>query len=145
MPEPDPAIDLSVDDAPDPADVAYIEDQLNALNCRVTGYDDYRPLAIFVRNPYGAIIAGLTGFTWGGTLKIDHLWVHEAHRDQGYGARLVRAAEREALARGCRQAVLETHSFQAPTFYPKLGYVECGLAPDWPVGHQQHYFSKHLA
>jgi GNAT superfamily N-acetyltransferase len=70
--------------------------------------------------------------------------VRDDHRRKGYGARLVRAAEREALARGCRQAVLDTHSFQAPDFYPQLGYVRCGAAQDWPIGHQQHYFTKRL-
>lgn len=144
MSEPHPAADLTVDDAPDLADVTFIEDQLNAFNVRITGHDDYRPLAIFVRDPHGAPVAGLTGFTWGHALKIGHLWVHEEYRGQGYGTQLVRAAEREAVARGCRQAVLETHSFQAPDFYPKLGYVQCGVAQDWPVGFAQHYFTKRL-
>ncbi len=54
------------------------------------------------------------------------------------------AAEREAVARGCRQAVVDTHSFQAPDFYSRLGYVRCGLAEDWPLGYQQIYFQKRL-
>lgn len=141
---PQPAAALTVEDAPDPADVASVEDQLNAYNMRVTSYHDYRPLAVFIRDPSSAIIAGLTGFTWGGALKISYIWVHDDHRHQGYGTRLVLTAEREALARGCRQAVLDTHSFQAPDFYPKLGYVQCGLAQDWPLGYQQYYFTKRL-
>jgi hypothetical protein len=57
----------------------------------------------------------------------------------------VAAAEREALGRGCRQAILDTHSFQAPDFYPRLGYLLCGTADDYPVGHQQLYFQKRLS
>jgi GNAT superfamily N-acetyltransferase len=136
--------DLTVEDNPSEADLAYVENQIHAYNIAATGYDDYRPLAIFVRDDRDEIVAGLTGFTWGGALKIEYLWVEETLRDLGYGARLVRAAEREAVARGCRQAVLDTHSFQAPGFYPRLGYTQCGLAEDWPVGHQQHYFHKAL-
>lgn len=135
---------LTIEDAPSEADERFVEERLLAYNIAATGYDDYRPLAVFVRDASGAIIAGLTGFTWGGALKIEFVWVSEDQRNQGYGARLVRAAEREAMARGCRQAVLDTHSFQAPDFYPRLGYVRCGLAEDWPVGYQQAYFHKRL-
>ncbi|HEY1389979.1 MAG TPA: GNAT family N-acetyltransferase [Ktedonobacterales bacterium] len=135
---------LTTEDAPNEADVRFVEERIIAYNVAATGYDDYRPLAIFVRDDEGAIIAGLSGFTWGGTLKVELLWVHDDLRGQGCGSRLVEAAEREAVARGCRQAVLDTHSFQAPDFYPRLGYVRCGLAEDWPVGHQEIYLHKRL-
>jgi len=134
---------LAIEDAPNEADVRFVEERIDAYNVAVTGYDDYRPLAIFVRDSEGAIIAGLTGFTWGCALKVEFFWVHEDLRGQGYGSRLMDAAEREAVARGCRQAVLDTHSFQAP-FYPRLGYVRCGLAEDWPLGYQQIFFEKRL-
>jgi GNAT superfamily N-acetyltransferase len=136
--------DLSVEDAPSDADVAFVQDQLHAYNIATTGYADYRPLAIFLRDDAGEIIAGLIGFTWGGTLKIETLWVRSDERGRDLGSHLVQAAEREAIARGCKQTILETHSFQAPGFYPKLGYIQCGLAEDWPVGHQHHYFHKRL-
>jgi GNAT superfamily N-acetyltransferase len=139
-----PDEDLTIEDNPREADVDYIEDRLDAFNITTTGYDDYRSLAVFVRDGGGALVAGLTGFTWGGTLRIAYLWVDETLRGQGYGARLMAAAEREALARGCRQAVLETHSFQAPAFYSKLGYTQSGGAEDWPVGYQELYFQKRL-
>jgi len=135
---------LTIEDVPNEADVRFVEERIDAYNIAITGYDDYRPLAIFVRDSEGAIIAGLTGFTWGGTLKVEFFWVHEDLRGQGYGSRLMDAAEREAVARGCRLAVVDTHSFQAPDFYSKVGYVRCGLVEDWPLGHQQIYFQKRL-
>lgn len=138
------ALNLTVEDAPNEADIRFVEERIIAYNVAATGYDDYRPLALFVRNDQGAIIAGLAGFTWGRTLKIELLWVHETLRGQGYASRLVETAEREAVARGCQHAVLDTHSFQAPDFYPRLGYARCGLAEDWPLGHQQIYFQKRL-
>jgi GNAT superfamily N-acetyltransferase len=136
---------LMVEDSPAAADVRFVEDQLHAYSIHMTGYQDYHPLALFVRDERGAIAGGLSGFTWGGTLKIEVLWLREDWRGRGYGARLVAAAEREAVARGCRQAVLDTHSYQAPEFYPKLGYTVCGVADDWPVGHRQYHFHKRLA
>jgi GNAT superfamily N-acetyltransferase len=50
------------------------------------------------------------------------LWVEPSHRRQGVGARLVKAFEQRAEARGCRTFYLETFSFQAPQLYRSLGY-----------------------
>src|SRR5690349_5204747 len=82
---------LAIEDAPNEADVRFVEERTDAYNIAVTGYDDYRPLATFVRDDEGAIIAGLTGFTWGGTLKIEYVWVHDDLRGQGHGSRLIQA------------------------------------------------------
>ncbi len=71
------AHDLMLDNAPAEADVRFIEEQLVAYNIGATGYNDYRPLAVFARDESGTIRAGLTGFTWGSALKIEYLWVHE--------------------------------------------------------------------
>jgi ribosomal protein S18 acetylase RimI-like enzyme len=136
--------DLTIDDAPSEADVRFIEEQLVSYNIATTGYNDYHPLAILARDDSGMIRAGLTGFTWGGALKIEYLWVHDELRGQGYGSRMMLAAEQEAVRRDCHLAVVDTHSFQAPHFYPKLGYVQCGLVEDWPVGHTDTTFRKVL-
>ena len=136
--------DLHMTENPEEADWNFVQDQLHAFNMRATGYDDYRPLAIFVRDETGAIIAGLTAFTWGGTLRIEYVWVHEQWRKHGYGKRMVETAEQEAIARGCKQVVLDTHSFQAPDFYPKLGYSLCGVMEDNPMGYQQFFFQKRV-
>jgi GNAT superfamily N-acetyltransferase len=135
---------LRIEDAPDPQDVAFVEDSLDAYNIAMTDAHDYRPLAIFVRDKTGAIAAGLTAFTWGGTLKIGYLWLREDWRRHGYGSRMLLAAEDEARARGCRQSILETHEFQAPAFYPRHGYTLCGVAEDWPLGYKHYHFQKRL-
>lgn len=135
---------LIIEDAPAEADVRFIEEQLVSYNIAATGYNDYRPLAVLARDDGGAIRAGLTGFTWGGVLKIEYLWVQEQLRGQGYGSRMMIAAEQEAIRRDCLLAVVDTHSFQGPNFYPKLGYVRCGLVEGWPVGHTDTTFRKVL-
>lgn len=126
------------------ADWQLMEENIGRFNIQTTGYDDYLPLAIFVRDAAGVIIAGLTAFTWGGTLRVLYIWLHEDWRRHGYGTQLLAMAEQEALARGCKQAVLDTHSFQAPAFYPARGYTVCGMTDDNPVGFQQITFQKRL-
>ena len=34
---------------PSPSDLQFVENQINHFNIKTTGYDDYQPLAIFVR------------------------------------------------------------------------------------------------
>ena len=138
------AMQIQVTDQPAETDWQWLEGAIDQFNMHLTGYQDYRPLAIFVRDSSCAIIAGLTAYTWGGTLRILVLWVHENWRRYGYGTQLLAAAEQEALARGCSQAVVDTHSFQAPQFYPKRGYTVCGVTDDNPVGFQKITFQKRL-
>lgn len=135
---------LTVEEHPGERDVRLLEDNLHEFNMVATGYFSYRPLAIFVRDEEGRIVAGLTGGMWGGCCEIRYLWVHEALRGMGYGTRLMQAAEREALETGCATIVLSSHSFQAPGFYQKLGYEVVGVAEGYPRGHAQVYLRKSL-
>jgi len=54
--------DITVTDELDPADVAVITDGLRAYDLSQTGYYDFRPLAVFVRDPQtGKVVGGLHG------------------------------------------------------------------------------------
>ena len=49
-------------DTPDSADTAVIADGLRDYNTSQAGYDDYRPLAVFVTDPAsGRVLGGLYG------------------------------------------------------------------------------------
>jgi GNAT superfamily N-acetyltransferase len=136
--------ELRIEDEPRQAEVAALDDRLYRHNVAVTGCDDGRWLAIFVRDGTGEIMAGLHGWTWGGTGFVRTLWVREDLRGQGIGARLLGAAEREAARRGCREMQLDTHSYQAPGFYRRLGYAEIGELPGWPGAFPRTFFRKAL-
>jgi GNAT superfamily N-acetyltransferase len=131
-------------DAPAARDLERLEHEINAFNFRATGCTDGRALAAFVRDATGALRAGLSGHTWGGCCEIRFLWVSEGERRGGLGSALLAAAEREARARGCERVVLSTHSFQAPGFYARHGYAECGRADGYPRGHAQIFLTKSL-
>ena len=131
-------------DHPSPDDVARLEAEVLEFNYSVTGYRDGRELAAFVRDDAGAMVAGLSGFTWGGYCKVEFLWVTAARRRSGLGTALIAAAEAEARARGCDVVLLDTHDFQAPKFYERLGYAAVGRADDCPRGSGQTWYRKRL-
>src|SRR5436190_329787 len=95
--------DLEFDSHPAAGDIAFLEDQINRLNVEETDITDVGLLASFVRDAAGEIVAGIFGWTWGGCCEIRYLWVREDMREQGYGTRLLQAAEQEAAARDCSQ------------------------------------------
>jgi GNAT superfamily N-acetyltransferase len=137
-------VDLVIEEHPDRRDLDFVEDQINGFNIAVTGIDDWRALAIFVRDERGQIAAGLTGGTWGGYLDLRCLWVSEELRGQGLGRRLLLAAEQEARARGCTQVLLDTHDFQAPEFYKRLGYTVFGVFEGIGGRYNRYYLHKQL-
>jgi GNAT superfamily N-acetyltransferase len=119
-------------------------ERMYEFNSKVTGYFDAMLLGARVRNSAGEMIAGLTGYTWGGCAKISHLWVRESQRGRGRGTALLHAAEAEALRRGCSQVVLSTHSFQAPGFYERMGYQPRYAVEGRPRGYSNILFLKSL-
>ncbi len=129
---------------PSQADVDVLRDAIIAFNEDATGYRDGRFLTTFVRDDSGAMIAGLHGFTWGGYAKVEFLWIAASHRRAGIGRALLGAAEHEARARGCALIVLDTHDFQAPAFYEKLGYERCGRTDGTPRNSGQTWYRKSL-
>jgi GNAT superfamily N-acetyltransferase len=136
----------------DPITVSDVDDGLaDALSERIyefnvdaTGFDDRRFLSATRRGDDRTLEAGLTGWTWGGCCYIDLMWVRADLRGTGLGARLLEAAEAEARARGCGQVLVFSHTFQAPDFYRRHGYVEYARTEDSPRGHADLHFVKNL-
>jgi N-acetylglutamate synthase-like GNAT family acetyltransferase len=136
---------MEVTDEAAPEDLQFLEEQINEYNFAITGIHDARLLVIMLRDDAGRICAGLSGHTWGGVAEIRNLWVHHVMRRAGVGSSLLRAAEEEARSRGCVKIVLSTHSFQAPDFYRRHGYVVTGGFSEYPRGHRSIFLAKRLA
>ncbi len=131
------AFELELDDSPSDEETLSLARQINEFNFETTGIRDGRDLMIRLRAADGSLAAGLYGWTWGGCLEVASLWVREDNRGKGHGARLLRTAEEEAIARGCRLAVLGTHDFQAPEFYKKYGYEVVCAIEGYPQGQKR--------
>jgi ribosomal protein S18 acetylase RimI-like enzyme len=63
-------------------------------------------------------------------------------RGEGLGRRVMALAEEEARRRGLSGIWLDTWTFQAPGFYVRLGFTECGRIPDYPPGHDRVFYVK---
>ncbi|MGW2111236.1 GNAT family N-acetyltransferase [Streptomyces sp. NPDC001948] len=139
-------MDLVVTDAPVPADIAAISDALDRFNIENTGIADRTPLAVLVRDPAThQTVGGLTGRTSLGLFFIDLFYLPPQLRGSGLGREILRQAEDEAHARGCRTAVLYTITFQAPGFYQKQGWTRLGEVPCDPPGTSRIFMTKELA
>jgi GNAT superfamily N-acetyltransferase len=142
-------VDLLVEDDPDPEDLALLEMRLADATAAATGHPrtGERLLAVLARDGDGTLVGGISGWTWGGTCELLHLWVDESARGAGLGSRLLDAAEAEAARRGCHQVVLFTHAVHAGhdgQRYPRRGYELVGRVDDYPAGDAALWYRKPL-
>jgi GNAT superfamily N-acetyltransferase len=136
------------------SDVRRIEDEavgrmlrerIDLHNIETTGIVEWHPLTFVVDDEHGRLAGGVDGWEWGGSCFVNALWVREDCRGKGLGSALMDAMEAEARNLGCRQMVLETHSFQAPAFYEQRGFVREGEVAGYPRGEAFILMRKPLA
>jgi GNAT superfamily N-acetyltransferase len=135
-------IDLTA--SPAPEDSQVVREGLETYNAIMGVPFDWVPLALFVRDPQGVILGGLTGGTYWNWLYVSLLWLSEEVRRQGIGRQLLARAEQEGIRRGCRNCFLDTTSFQALPFYLKQGYQLYTQLDDFPPGHSRYFLKKEL-
>ena len=135
---------IHITDRDDDAFADFTLDALRKFNASKAGPSHARPLAVEIHDAQGQPLGGLTGSTSFGWLFIKIFVISESLRGQGVGTAVMQAAEREAVARGCHSAWLDTFEFQARRFYEKLGYSCFGQLPDYPVGHRRFFMRKSL-
>jgi GNAT superfamily N-acetyltransferase len=140
-----PDFTLSVETAPDPADVRAIESGLTEHAIPFTPGPGFQPIGVFARDASGALVGGVYGkvnWTW---LHIGLFWIEEERRRSGLGSALLRSIEAAGVERGCRFAHLDTFSYQARPFYERHGYTLFGTLDDYPPGHKRYFLRKTLA
>ena len=121
-------------DQPGPDDLDAVDAGLHLYNLAAADLGAVRPLACFARADSGEVIGGLRARQWGAADEVQQLWVDEAHRRRGIGARLMRLLEQAAVGRGAAVIYLDTFSFQAPEFYRHCGYETAARIDGFPEG-----------
>lgn len=136
---------LEVTAEPLPRDLAFVGEGLTAFNDGDVGASGRKTLAVFVRDDAGAIVAGISGYTAWGWLYVQWLWVDEKLRGRRIAAGMLEAAEREALARGCQAAWIDTFNPTAAKVYQRQGYQPFGTLADFPLGRNRIFLQKKLS
>jgi GNAT superfamily N-acetyltransferase len=134
---------LTLDPTPDPAIRARLFAMIDRYNDDATDRrEEVRHLSIVLRDGAGAVEGGLVGISYYDWLIVEMLFVPVGRREQGVGARLMRAAEAVAARRGCRGVWLDTGSPAARGFYARIGYDVFATLPDYPRGHEKWWLAR---
>ena len=86
------------------------------------GLSPIRPFSIFIKDQKQNVLGGISGTSFYGSLYIDSLWIEKMLRHQGWGTKLMQAAENIGRERGARFVTVNTMDWEALPFYEKLGY-----------------------
>ncbi|MBS0624382.1 MAG: GNAT family N-acetyltransferase [Verrucomicrobia bacterium] len=132
-----------VDYAPSEADNAVIREGITAFNESILGERD-KEFSIFLKNDVGKVCGGIQAFLGSESIYIEILWVERNLQKQGYGKKLLDAAEQEAIKNGCVFSAVDTFDFQAEEFYLKNGYERIGELKNCWHGHSKMFLRKNL-
>lgn len=95
---------------------------INEYAFQEKGLPPIRAFSIFIKNQKQAILGGISGVTFYGSLYIDSLWIDKPMRHQGWGTKLMQEAEKIGIERRSKFVTLNTMDWEALPFYQKLGY-----------------------
>jgi GNAT superfamily N-acetyltransferase len=135
---------LVVEDAPNPADLAQLEEQVAAAATAAAGVPGEQEFGIFLRDNDGRMLAGISGLAWGGCCQLQAMWVTESLRGRGLARALIAAAEAEAKRRGCALVMFHAYDVLARGFYDRLGYRQVGVIEGCPAGSTARWYRKNL-
>ncbi len=124
-----------------------IDKQFSEYAISATGFDgeSKKPVAFCINSPNNDELLGVcvVRVFWG-IIHIKYLVVNEKYRGQGVGRELIRHALEYGKTESCKVAFVETLSFQAPTFYQKLGFELEFKRDGYKYGISLYYFRKEL-
>ncbi|MET1003041.1 MAG: GNAT family N-acetyltransferase [Acidimicrobiia bacterium] len=124
---------LVVEDAPNLADLALLEERVAAAAIAAAGVGEDRAFGVFIRDDEHRIVAGISGMTWGGCCQLHAMWVDEPLRGRGLGRALMAGAESVARQRGCSLVEFFAYDMLAAGLYERLGYETVGVIEGCPV------------
>jgi GNAT superfamily N-acetyltransferase len=119
-------------------------DAIGEFNLKATGIAEFHEMLTVETDSDGELLAGLYGWSWGGTCWIEALWVREDTRRAASGAGWWPRRRNTQRRHGCTQLALDTHTFQARSFYERHGFEIVGELTDYPKGHSELLFRMQL-
>ena len=127
------------------------EEQAEEIESRLSEFDEkyitYRmdgSIRIGIEED-GKLIAGLDAcITAFRILYVSTVFVDEAYRRKGYGARLIREMEKRAAAMGVNTIRLDTFNWQGKDFYEAMGYTAAGHYENADDGYSEYFFVKRI-
>ena len=127
------------------------EEQAEEIESRLSEFDEkyitYRmdgSIRIGIEED-GKLIAGLDAcITAFRILYVSTVFVDEAYRRKGYGARLIREMEKRAAAMGVNTIRLDTFNWQGKDFYEAMGYTAAGHYENANDGYSEYFFVKRI-
>jgi ribosomal protein S18 acetylase RimI-like enzyme len=136
--------ELVVEDSPDAADLALLEEQVAAAANAAAGLGEEQEFGIFARGDDRRVVAGISGIVWGGYCELQAMWVEESLRNRGLAHALLAGAEAEARRRGCALVVFHAYDLLARGLYERLGYETVGIIENCPAGSAARWYRKIL-
>ena len=121
-----------------------IETRLSAFDEKYITYKMDGSIRIGIEED-GKLIAGLdacvTAFK---ILYVSTVFVDEAYRRKGFGAKLIREMEKKAAAMGVNTIRLDTFNWQGKDFYEAMGYTAAGHYENAEDGYSEYFFVKRI-
>jgi GNAT superfamily N-acetyltransferase len=135
--------EVVIDYSPSEADNAVVKEGL--IQCYEAKFGERdKQFSIFLKSESGKVFGGIQAMFDSEAMYIEALWVEENVRKQGYGAKLLVEAEREAIQNRCLFSLVDTWDFQAEGFYLKHGYERIGELKNYWHGHSKIFLRKPL-
>jgi GNAT superfamily N-acetyltransferase len=103
-----------------------------------------KQFSIFLKSDSGEVFGGIQAIFDSEAIYIEALWIEENLRKQGYGKKLLIAAEGEAIKNGCIFSLVDTWDFQAEEFYLKNGYVRIGELKNYWHEHSKIFLRNNI-
>lgn len=114
---------ISLEHNPNPTDIDVLKNGILENGPDKGKDENFERFAFLIRDDKNHILGGVDGEIWRGCLHIQHLWVDEVIRGEGYGAKLMLSAENLGSEKGCTFAAANTTDKVVVSFYKKLGYA----------------------
>ena len=120
-----------------------VDDGLSDYNVETHPAIRGKDICLAVRDATSAVLGGIIAICRMEVVEVKQLWVSEEARGAGIGSVLMRELEQRAIAENAQLIHLDTYSFQAPEFYPKIGFEEFARLT-YPNGAEKIFFQKKL-